>query len=144
MLISEINVKIKLLLFCFRKPKIILPKIKFKRLQMIILIQKVLNLKNGNPQIGTLKLISSIKLRYNFINYESQSQLATVQSMLIDGVKYNVLHFWKAYGMPNKDWPILNSKINFDFYFINWWFEAVCCDINSEILISMLLQKLNL
>ena len=31
------------------------------------------------------------------------TQLATVQSMLIDGTKYNVVHFWKAYGMPNKD-----------------------------------------
>ena len=58
--------------------------------------------------------------------------------MLIDGAKYNVIHFWKAYGMPNKDWPIFNSKINFDFYFINWWFEAVCCDINSEITLAWL------
>ena len=58
--------------------------------------------------------------------------------MLIDGAKYNVIHFWKAYGMPNKDWPIFNSKINFDFYFINWWFEAVWCDIDSGITLASL------
>ena len=37
--------------------------------------------------------------------------LAAVQFMISNGAKYNVIHFW--------NWPIFNSKIYFDFYFIN-------------------------
>ena len=32
-----------------------------------------------------------------------QTHLAAVQSMLIDGAKYNDIHFWKAYCIPNKE-----------------------------------------
>ena len=31
------------------------------------------------------------------------THLAAVQSMLIDGAKYNDIHFWKAYCIPNME-----------------------------------------
>ena len=58
-------------------------------------------LKLPNQQVLKKEEISQKK--------KNTTKLATVQSMLIDGAKYN--------GMPNKYSPIFNSKIHFDFYF---------------------------
>ena len=84
---------------------------------------------------------------YN-VNFYAIRNLDIVQSMLIDGAKHNVIHFWESLWHANcqicKDRPIFNSKINFDFYFINWWFEAVCCEIDSGItLASLNTQKMS-
>ena len=54
-------------------------------------------------QFKKLRIKCSQK-NHNFL----ASVFHVTQSMLIDGAKYNVINFWKAYGLQNKDWPIFN------------------------------------